>query len=662
MRRLLRGSAVLPLAVLAIAAAGPLLAQGAREGAAERAAQAAYDAHHREFDYLAWRLGVRPDPPVSGRSGPGPGLLECQAVSRRRHHHRRVPHGGRQRATSYVSTTLRVYSATQRRWNILGIEPGLGVLQIGTGMAGGEATCGSTRSSPGAGRTRALAHPLSRHPARPVLLARRPLHRRRQDLVRELPHHRGPAHRRGAPLASLSQACVPFSPVDAPVLPDHARRLGHGHRAGLTSPGPARPLDVLYDRPAPITSHPIPPRARPGNPSLPGAALRFAGEPVVLRDFPSRLREVALPDGQTIPVAAWPSPRACGTGSGNGPFFVTALPDVWTHDPRYAADTGISPSFVRSVVAHELVHTLGMTGTARRVESHRPALSGISLAFDDDMIQRRFGPARGRFDGSRGDRPPLQAADEPRDGSRERPDPPGPRHARGRRAGVFGDSAGPTARWRTCSSTWRASRPGARCSSSLAASPASAHRVPGHPAGEPEVVVAGGGPRAVPAGGPVGAGLGEPGDAAGDGVSRRAARVGGWATLRSVEGRAACWRSRRSYPTIQQAIDSAAARRHRPGSARALLREHPVQGTRDRAHQPVRPDRRPGRYRAHRHRRQPAAHPDTASVVMFVIREDSAAVLQGFTITGGNGTVWLDAKDHLSSAKAAASSASCPRR
>lgn len=40
------------------------------------------------------------------------------------------------------------------------------------------------------------------------------------------------------------------------------------------------------------------------------------------------------------------------------------------------------------------------------------------------------------------------------------------------------------------------------------------------------------------------------------------------------------------------------------------------------------------------------AHPDTASVVMFINTEDSTAVLQGFTITGGRGTVWLDLKDH----------------
>ena len=35
-------------------------------------------------------------------------------------------------------------------------------------------------------------------------------------------------------------------------------------------------------------------------------------------------------------------------------------------------------------------------------------------------------------------------------------------------------------------------------------------------------------------------------------------------------------------------------------------------------------------------------HPDTASCVMIVSGEDSTAVLEGFTLTGGVGTVWLD--------------------
>ncbi|MBN1424617.1 VCBS repeat-containing protein [Candidatus Fermentibacteria bacterium] len=40
------------------------------------------------------------------------------------------------------------------------------------------------------------------------------------------------------------------------------------------------------------------------------------------------------------------------------------------------------------------------------------------------------------------------------------------------------------------------------------------------------------------------------------------------------------------------------------------------------------------------------AHPDTASCVLIVSGEDSTAVLEGFTLTGGTGTVWRDT--HLS--------------
>jgi hypothetical protein len=35
-------------------------------------------------------------------------------------------------------------------------------------------------------------------------------------------------------------------------------------------------------------------------------------------------------------------------------------------------------------------------------------------------------------------------------------------------------------------------------------------------------------------------------------------------------------------------------------------------------------------------------HPDTASCIIFASGEDSTTILEGFTLTGGTGTVWLD--------------------
>ncbi len=40
-------------------------------------------------------------------------------------------------------------------------------------------------------------------------------------------------------------------------------------------------------------------------------------------------------------------------------------------------------------------------------------------------------------------------------------------------------------------------------------------------------------------------------------------------------------------------------------------------------------------------------HPDSASVVLIYQFEDSTAVLEGFTLTGGKGTVWYDNKDKV---------------
>jgi hypothetical protein len=96
------------------------------------------EAHHREFDYLLgdWEftgMRQRADRRVKiqgywsfNRSPDGPIVTD---------EFRMVDDSGR---TVYVSTTVRAYSPVQQRWNLVGIEPGLGVLQLGTAWKEGD--------------------------------------------------------------------------------------------------------------------------------------------------------------------------------------------------------------------------------------------------------------------------------------------------------------------------------------------------------------------------------------------------------------------------------------------------------------------------------------------------------------------------------------------
>jgi hypothetical protein len=119
-------SVMLTTVVLAAASAVPAQQQ------ADSAAQAAYNAHQDEFDFLLgdWEFvqtRLTPAGPTkfrglwsATRSADGAIITDEFRI---------VDDQGR---TTYVSTTLRSYSAPQKRWNIVGVEPGLGVLQVGT--------------------------------------------------------------------------------------------------------------------------------------------------------------------------------------------------------------------------------------------------------------------------------------------------------------------------------------------------------------------------------------------------------------------------------------------------------------------------------------------------------------------------------------------------
>lgn len=126
------------------------------------------------------------------------------------------------------------------------------------------------------------------------------------------------------------------------------------------------------------------------------ARLTFGGRPVPIRALPIG-RTVVLPNGAEIPVSGLAFTAPYGEGQEERAFFVTALPDVWANDPKYAEDSGDWAEFVRSVLSHELVHTLQIVAIRSRFESLHARFPALSMKLDDDLIQRRFG-ARAEID------------------------------------------------------------------------------------------------------------------------------------------------------------------------------------------------------------------------------------------------------------------------
>jgi hypothetical protein len=104
---------------------------------------------------------------------------------------------------------------------------------------------------------------------------------------------------------------------------------------------------------------------------------------------------VPLPNGAAVPVEGLAFTSVYEGRAGAGAFFVTALPEVWAHDPRYAADTTNGDEFVRGVLSHELVHTLQMVGIRDRMERLVEQYPNLPAVLDDDLIQRRFQPIPG---------------------------------------------------------------------------------------------------------------------------------------------------------------------------------------------------------------------------------------------------------------------------
>ena len=110
-----------------LAIAPPLSAQSARERTPEQI-KASYDAHRAEFDYL---LGDWEFSSVSREYGNSSGywsavrLAEGQILDE----YRIVGDSGQ---TYYVTTTLRAFNAVLDRWELVGMDAGMGLQDVGT--------------------------------------------------------------------------------------------------------------------------------------------------------------------------------------------------------------------------------------------------------------------------------------------------------------------------------------------------------------------------------------------------------------------------------------------------------------------------------------------------------------------------------------------------
>ena len=179
-------------------------ATAAKEQVDEREAQAAYDAHQAEFDYLlgdwefAPRVAVREVSRLLERRRPptAPSFRTSSRPRRQRAHELRQHHPPRLQRHAGTVEHPRCRAGAWR-------APG------GHRLEGGEGHADQPDLLRGRRGLESLAHPLPRHPARPVLLARRPLDRRRQDVLENFRTIEARRIGAAAPLASLtpSRAC-----------------------------------------------------------------------------------------------------------------------------------------------------------------------------------------------------------------------------------------------------------------------------------------------------------------------------------------------------------------------------------------------------------------------------------------------------------------------
>lgn len=144
------------------------------------------------------------------------------------------------------------------------------------------------------------------------------------------------------------------------------------------------PWMVLFD--TRCTWHLAPGTPRPEKARGVKTPLVFAGEPVVVLAEPHG-GEVALPDGSSRPAGEGTA-FASLADDGKTPFFVLALLDVWSAQPKPVSDAEFA-RILRGVVSHEIVHTLQIRDVGRRVRELKTRYE-LPDRVHDDLIEELF--------------------------------------------------------------------------------------------------------------------------------------------------------------------------------------------------------------------------------------------------------------------------------
>ncbi len=154
--------------------------------------KASLDAHKGEFDYL---LGDWEFTSVSKEYGKDRGFWSAVRLAEGAEILDEYRVVGDEGETYYASSTIRGYNAVLDRWELVSAEPGAGLQNFGTARRVGAEMHIEQKFGVMSVEAVHLADPLLRHPAGPVLLGRRALQRRREDVGKGSSDDRSAPHR-----------------------------------------------------------------------------------------------------------------------------------------------------------------------------------------------------------------------------------------------------------------------------------------------------------------------------------------------------------------------------------------------------------------------------------------------------------------------------------